>query len=199
MVELNDNPFRKALSADPAPLGLSAFAFTTFLLSFQNAGLLGTHTSDVVVPLAMAYGGLGQLIAGSWEMRKGNTFGFTAFSSYGAFWLFYAFLNIFGGMGILGPLHPVEIGWSLVLWGIFTFMMWFGSMFTNTTLFLTFLTLWIAFVALGAGAIYASTAATMVGGIFGLLAAFFAAFTAFAIIVNSFKPNTIPVGPPILK
>ncbi|MGP6238858.1 acetate uptake transporter [Cuniculiplasma sp. SKW4] len=194
---IEDNPFSKALAADPAPLGLAGFAFTTFLLSFVNAGLISSGGVNVVVPLAVAYGGLAQLIAGSWEMRRGNTFGFTAFTSYGAFWEFYALLNILADMHVLTVLPASAIGWSLILWGIFTLYMWFGAIMLNTTLNLTFLTLWLAFITLGIGAIYASNTWTHLGGYFGILAAFFAAYTSFAIVINSIRPNTIPVGPGI--
>src|SRR5271157_1481149 len=80
----------KALGADPAPLGLMAFAFTTFMLSFVNAGWIPAIGAgfDVVIPLALVWGGIAQLICGAFEMRRGNTFGFTAFSSYGAFWIY---------------------------------------------------------------------------------------------------------------
>ncbi|MHB1707945.1 MAG: acetate uptake transporter [Thermoplasmataceae archaeon] len=196
MAELGENGvFNKALAADPAPLGLAGFAFTTFLLSFVNAGFIPSAGAAVVIPLAVAYGGLAQLIAGSWEMRRGNTFGFTAFTSYGAFWEFYALLNILADMHIITTLPAVAVGWSLILWGIFTLYMWAGAMMLNTSLNLTFLTLWIAFITLGAGAIYSSTALTHVGGYFGILAAFFAAYTSFAIIINGIRPGSIPLGP----
>ena len=198
MSDVNEeNPFNKALAADPAPLGLAGFAFTTFLLSFVNAGLIGSGGVNVVVPLAVAYGGIAQLIAGSWEMRRGNTFGFTAFTSYGAFWEFYALLNILADLHVVTVLPASAIGWSLILWGIFTLYMWIGAMILNVSLNLTFLTLWLAFVTLGIGAIYSSSTWTHAGGYFGILAAFFAAYTSFAIIINSIRPKTIPVGPGI--
>src|SRR5213595_616151 len=82
--------------ADPAPLGLAAFALTTFVLSFFNAGLVSAKGEPVVLGLALAYGGLAQLLAGMWEFRNNNTFGATAFTSYGAFWLsFWAFNQFF--------------------------------------------------------------------------------------------------------
>src|SRR3954464_11352104 len=82
--------------ADPAPLGLAAFALTTFVLSFFNAGLVDSAGEPIVFGLALAYGGLAQLLAGMWEFRTGNTFGATAFTSYGAFWLsFWAFVTFF--------------------------------------------------------------------------------------------------------
>lgn len=198
MSDVNEeNPFNKALAADPAPLGLAGFAFTTFLLSFVNADLIGSGGVNVVVPLAVAYGGIAQLIAGSWEMRRGNTFGFTAFTSYGAFWEFYALLNILADLHVVTVLPASAIGWSLILWGIFTLYMWIGAMMLNVSLNLTFLTLWLAFVTLGIGAIYSSSTWTHAGGYLGILAAFFAAYTSFAIIINSIRPKTIPVGPGI--
>src|SRR6266487_2368895 len=82
--------------ADPAPLGLAGFALTTFVLSMFNAGLVGKAGEPVVLGLALAYGGGAQLLAGMWEFRKGNTFGATAFSSFGAFWISYwAFVAFF--------------------------------------------------------------------------------------------------------
>jgi succinate-acetate transporter protein len=195
---MSSSPTEKALLADPAPLGLAAFAFTTFLLSFANAGLLPATTAAVVMPLAFAYGGLGQLITGVFEMRKGNTFGFTAFSSYGAFWLFYALLVLFKSMGIINP-PAIAIGTALILWGIFTFYMWIPTLTINLSLTLTFLFLWLAFFVLGAGDITGNTSLTQLGGYIGFLTAGFAAYTSFAIVTNSVVgPDTIPLGPKIL-
>ena len=79
--------------ADPAPLGLGAFALTTFLLSLVNAGVMDAKTEPVVLGVALAYGGIAQILAGMWEFRNGNVFGATAFTSYGAFWLsFWAYV-----------------------------------------------------------------------------------------------------------
>ena len=189
------SPSEKALAADPAPLGLAAFAFTTLLLSFVNAGFLTEAAVQVVLPLAVFYGGLGQLIAGAFEMRKGNTFGFTAFSSYGAFWLFYGLLVLLKSMGIINP-PAAAIGAALVLWGFFTLYMWVPAMFANLSLNLTFLFLWLAFFALGAGDLTGNTLLTTIGGYLGFLTGFFAAYTSFAIVTNSVVgPNTLPLGP----
>ncbi|MCU1613274.1 MAG: hypothetical protein JWO98_814, partial [Frankiales bacterium] len=105
--------------ADPAPLGLSAFALTTFLLSLVNAGLIPAKAEPVVFGLALAYGGIGQFAAGMWEFRKGNTFGATAFTSYSGFWLSYWALVTFY-LKSLGTDAPTAVGWYLVAWGIFT-------------------------------------------------------------------------------
>lgn len=196
MADAMESPFTKALLADPAPLGLAGFAFTTFLLSFSNAGIL--KDAGAVVPLAIAYGGLGQLLAGVFEMRKGNTFGFTAFSSYGAFWLFYALLNLFAGSGMI-TISSTEVGYSLILWGFFTLYMWLPAMMASTSLNLTFLFLWLAFFALGIGAVTNSVAITHVGGYLGFFTAFFAAYTSFAIVTNSVRPGTLPLGPGLFK
>lgn len=192
MADAMESPFSKALAADPAPLGLAGFAFTTFLLSFYNAGFLSGP--DVVVPLAIAYGGLGQLFAGIFEMRKGNTFGFTAFSSYGGFWLFYALLVILASLHVLTPTNK-EIGFALILWGFFTLYMWVSAMMASTALNLTFLFLWLAFFVLGAGAVDGSMLLTHIGGYLGFATAFFAAYTSFAIVTNSMRPGSIPLGP----
>ncbi len=190
--------------ADPAPLGLAAFAFTTFLLSFQNTGWLPANTFFVVMPLAMFYGGTMQVIAGCFEMRKGNTFGFTAFCSYGAFWWFYGVLVLMAATGII-PFAQVgsAVGAALILWGLLTLYLWVPAMFANLSLNLTFLFLWLAFFFLGAGGLTTgslSSDLTIAGGYMGLLTAFFASYTSFAIVANSvIGPGTIPVGPGIRK
>src|SRR5881397_745576 len=84
------------ITADPGPLGLGAFALTTFILSMFNADLVGRSGEPVVLGLALAYGGIAQLLAGMWEFRTGNTFGAVAFSSFGAFWISYWLLVTFG-------------------------------------------------------------------------------------------------------
>jgi succinate-acetate transporter protein len=184
----------KALAADPAPLGLAAFAFTTFLLSFANAGWLPSATAGVVLPLALAYGGLCQLLTGVFEMRKGNTFGFTAFCSYGAFWLFYALLQLLAGMKMVEA-PSSAVGAALVLWGIFTLYMWIPAMTTNMALNLTFLFLWITFFVLGAGDLLLIPLLTNAGGYLGIITASFASFTSFAIVTNSVVgTGTIPLG-----
>ncbi len=195
-------PSEKALLADPAPLGLAAFAFTTFLLSFANAGILDAATTvPVVLPLAFAYGGLAQLMTGVFEMKKGNTFGFTAFTSYGSFWLFYALLVLFGSTGVVNlAVLKTAIGTALVLWGILTLYLWIPAMTVSLSHNLVFLGLWITFFVLGAGdltygASYSATI-THAGGYLGIATAIFAAWTSFAIVTNSVVgKGTIPLGP----
>lgn len=196
MADAFESPFTKALSADPAPLGLAGFAFTTFLLSFTNAGIISA--GGAVVPFAIAYGGLAQLMAGIFEMRKGNTFGFTAFSSYGAFWLFYALLNLLAGMNLI-TISAHEVGMALILWGVFTLYMWLPAMMANFSLNLTFFFLWLAFFLLGASNLTGSMVLLHAGGYVGFLTAFFAAYTSFAIVTNYMRPGTLPLGPGLFK
>lgn len=184
----------KALAADPAPLGLAAFAFTTFLLSFANARWLPSATAGVVLPLALAYGGLCQLLTGVFEMRRGNTFGFTAFCSYGAFWLFYALLVLLASMKVITPISSA-VGATLILWGIFTLYMWIPSTTMNRALSLVLLFLWITFFVLGAGDLCGITTLTTIGGYLGIITASLAAYTSFAMVTNSVVgPGTIPLG-----
>jgi len=184
----------KALMADPAPLGLAGFAFTTFLLSFTNAGWIPAASVGVVLPLAMAYGGLCQFLAGAFEMRKGNTFGFTAFCSYGAFWIFFALMVLLGGAGLIQT-PAAGIGAALVLWGIFTLYMWVSAMTANASLGFTFMFLWITFFVLGGGALTGISILTKTGGYLGIITAIFAAYTSFAIVTNSVVgAGTMPLG-----
>jgi len=196
--QMNVNQLNKSLLADPASLGLAAFGFTTFLLSFVNAGILSSSAVSVVMPLAFAYGGFAQLLTGAFEMRRGNTFGFTAFTSYGSFWFFYGLLIIFADLKII-TITDTALGIALILWGLFTLYMWVNSMRLNLALNLVFLFLWLAFITLGFGAYYSITDLTRIGGIFGFLTAFFAVYTSFAIVSNSIKKDSIPLGPGFFK
>src|SRR5438270_13159966 len=119
------------ITADPGPLGLAGFALTTFLLSMFNAHLVNTAGEPIVLGVALAYGGLAQLLAGMWEFRTGNTFGAVAFTSYGAFWLSFWALIVFYAKD-LSPLHAhKDIGLYLYAWGIFTAYMWVASFGTT--------------------------------------------------------------------
>src|SRR4051794_25218152 len=118
-------------TADPGPLGLAAFALTTFVLSMVNADLVGSKSEPIVFGLALAYGGLAQLLAGMWEFRAGNTFGATAFTSYGAFWLsFWAYVQFFAS-GVAEKDAGHAVGLYLIAWGIFTAYMFVASLRTT--------------------------------------------------------------------
>lgn len=182
--------------ANPGPLGLVGFGLTTVLLSLINAHILPSGGEDVVIPLALAYGGLIQLIAGLLEFRTGNTFGMVAFLSYGAFWWWFAILLLFAGNGLLdlstaGP----TIGVALLLWGVFTFYMWIATFRLNRALWLVFLTLWITFVLLGIGDAFGAASIGIIGGYAGIICGGLAMYTSFAEVTNAtFGEVVVPVG-----
>ena len=182
--------------ANPAPLGLVGFGLTTVLLSLINAGVLPKTGENVVIPLAIAYGGTIQIIAGLLEFRLGNTFGTTAFLSYGAFWWWFALLLLLGGNHLL-PLEGTgtTIGVALILWGVLTMYLWVATFALTRTLWWIFLTLWIAFYLLGLGAILGSAGLTVAGGWVGLVCGGLAMYTSFALVTNAaFGRAVLPVG-----
>jgi uncharacterized protein len=182
--------------ADPAPLGLAAFALTTFVLSFFNAGLVSDKGEPVVLGLALAYGGLAQLLAGMWEFRNNNTFGATAFTSYGAFWLSFWALNQFFASKIPGANLGDAVGLYLIAWGIFTTYMFVASFRTTAAISLVFLLLAITFIVLGIGEAGGNTSIVKIGGWIGIAAAIAAWYASFAGVTNStFGRTVLPVRP----
>lgn len=182
--------------ANPAALGLIAFGLTTVLLSLINAGVLPAAGENVVIPLALAFGGTIQVLAGLLEVKSGNTFGMTAFLSYGAFWWWFAALLIFGHTGVISLTGAgTTIGACLILWGIFTLYMWISTFRLSRILFLIFLTLWIAFFLLGAGALLGRPDLTVYGGHVGLVCGLLAMYGSFGIVTNAtFGRTVLPLG-----
>lgn len=183
-------------TANPAALGLVGFGLTTVLLSLINAGVLPASGESVVIPLAMAYGGTIQIIAGILEVKSGNTFGMTAFLSYGAFWWWFALLLILGHNHVLDLTGAgTTIGVALILWGVLTLYLWISTFALSRLLFLVFLTLWIAFFLLGCGALLSQPALTQYGGWVGLVCGALAMYGSFAITTNAtFGRTVIPIG-----
>jgi hypothetical protein len=183
-------------TANPAPLGLIGFGLTTVLLSSINAGLLPASGEAAVIPLAMAFGGTAQIIAGIMEFKTGNVFGATAFTSYGAFWWWFALLILLGGVKVLDLSGAGSaIGVCLLLWGVFTFGLWISTFRLSRLLFCIFLTLWIAFFLLGGGAVFANPTLHMLGGWVGLLCGSLAMYGSFALVTNAtYGRDVIPVG-----
>jgi succinate-acetate transporter protein len=188
--------------ANPAPLGLAGFAATTFMLSMINANLVDHSALAGVLGLALAYGGIAQLIAGIWEFRTGNTFGAVAFCSYGAFWISFYFLVTVGLKGV--PVREIDsvIGLYLWTWGIFTSLMFFASLRTTGAVALVFLLLAITFIVLGIGnsALAGGTATingtVKLGGWLGIATAIAAWYTAIAAVLEStFARTVLPVWP----
>jgi succinate-acetate transporter protein len=182
--------------ADPAPLGLGAFALTTFVLSMFNAGLVSRAGEPVVLAVALAYGGIAQLLAGMWEFRTGNTFGAVAFTSFGAFWLsFWAFVTFFAGE-IPAEHLGSAVGLYLVAWGIFTAYMFIASLRTTAAVAAVFFLLAVTFFLLGIGNANESTSLIEAGGWAGLATAVAAWYASFAAVTNStFGRTVLPVRP----
>jgi succinate-acetate transporter protein len=170
--------------ANPAPLGLAAFALTTFVLSLTNAGIIGGSSVQVVVALALAYGGLAQLLAGMWEFKNGNTFGATAFTSFGAFWLSYAAFVWFFAANLKPADAGGAVGTYLLAWGIFTFYLWIATLKHARPVMIVFLLLWITFLLLAIGEYQANSSITHIGGYVGILTAIAAWYASAQAIIN---------------
>jgi succinate-acetate transporter protein len=181
--------------ADPAPLGLAAFAMTTFALSVGNAKIWGPG-ADAALALALVYGGAVQLFAGMWEFVRKNTFGALAFSSYGAFWIAYYVFGKFVAGGIAPADVPQAVGVFLLGWTIFTFYMVIPSLRVSAAVAAVFILLTITFVLLTIGAFRSNLTITQWGGYFGIATAAVAWYASFAGVVNeTFKKVIIPTIP----
>jgi succinate-acetate transporter protein len=176
--------------ANPAPLGLCGFALTTFVLSAANAGLFTGAT--IVIGLAIFYGGLAQLLAGMWEFKTGNTFGATAFTSYGAFWLSVAAILL---LKLVPADHPEAMGVFLLGWTIFTGLMLIASMKTTKALILLFALLFVTFIFLTVADLGGPAGAKTLGGYLGLLTAAVAWYNALAALLAAGASGVVlPVG-----
>lgn len=188
------DPSRKFANA--APLGLCGFALTTFLLSLINLGTRGISVPNIVIGPAFAYGGLVQLLAGMWEMAVGNTFGATALSSYGGFWIGLAIILTPGGFEITATLEDIStatfynsLGLYLMGWFIFTTILLLCTLKSTVAFFLLFFFLDMAFLFLGVAYLHPqgalpNTGLLETGGAFGILAAFMAWYNALAGIAD---------------
>jgi succinate-acetate transporter protein len=185
-----------ASPANPAALGLAAFGLTTVLLSTINAGFLPPGGEAVVIPLALAFGGTAQMIAGLMEYRLQNVFGATAFLSYGAFWWWFGLLVLLGHNNVLDLSQAGgTIGFGLILWGVFTFGLWIASFRLSRAVWLIFTTLWVTFFLLGAGAMLGLPNLSRLGGMTGMLCGAMALYASFAIVANATFGRVIaPLG-----
>jgi uncharacterized protein len=181
-----------SLLANPAPLGLMGFGMTTILLNLANVGLFGINS--IIVAMGIFYGGLAQIIAGVMEFRKGNTFGTLAFTSYGLFWLTLVFIII---STVERPaVTPDNTAWAayLFIWGLFTLMMFFGTLRTNRALQTVFLSLAILFFLLTAAHFIPQL--QLIAGVEGVFCGFSAFYLSLAEILNEAHKHVIlPIGP----
>ncbi|MGY2700784.1 MULTISPECIES: acetate uptake transporter [unclassified Nocardioides] len=192
--EASPVPVRGPYIADPAPLGLAAFALTTFVLSFVNTGLF--KVEPVVFGLALAYGGIAQFAAGMWEFAKGNTFGATAFASYGAFWVSFWWLT--GHTDLTGsPEGDVSntVGLYLLAWGIFTAYMTIAATRVSGAVLAVFVLLTITFLLLAIGDFATSETISKIGGWCGVATALAAWYASLAgVTAFTHKRQVFPVA-----
>ena len=188
--------------ANPAPLGLAAFALTTFLLSAANAHWMkGNATGDAWLPYALAYGGIAQFLAGMWEFRNKNVFGATAFSTYGAFWI-----GLFFYVRLVAPTAPLktafvshDVAWILLAFAIFNTYMLLLSAQVNLAVFAVFLTLEITEIVLFLGNFSNSLGTIQFGGYVGIVTALVAWYASFAILSNDMAGRIrLPAGDPLV-
>jgi len=190
--------------ADPAPLGLAAFALTTFLLSAFNAGWMTKASGLAWLGFAFAYGGLGQLLAGMWEFRNRNVFGATAFASYGGFWLgLFVYFQVVGSKlvtrAITVPLFNHDVAWILLAFAIFNTYMLIWSTQVNLAVFTVFLTLELTEIILFIGNFAGSSGTVKFGGYVGVVTAGAAWYASAAGVANGMGGRlTVPVGRPLL-
>jgi hypothetical protein len=177
--------------ANPAPLGLMGFGMTTVLLNIHNAGFF--PVSAMILAMGIFYGGIAQVIAGIMEFRKGNTFGTTAFTSYGMFWLTLVALWVIPGTNAPnGGATPVPfMGCYLFMWGLFTCFMWFGTFKKNRALQFVFLSLTILFFLLAARDFLGSPAIGRIAGFEGIICGLSAIYLAMAEVLNEAKGRIV--------
>jgi succinate-acetate transporter protein len=179
--------------ANPAPLGLFAFGITTLLLNLVNSELVEGETISLVLGYGMFYGGLAQFCAAMWEFKKDNTFGATAFASYGAFWMALALWHILADGGVLYPSSEFKVGFAAYLgvWGMFTALMFVGTLRLSRGLQAIFLSLTVLFVLLAIGQF--NETVHVIAGYEGIVCAFTAIYTGWAILMNDvYKERVLP-------
>jgi succinate-acetate transporter protein len=204
--------------ADPAPLGLAAFALTTLLLSAKNAGWMTHATGSAWLGFAFAYGGLGQLLAGMWEFRRGNTFGATAFGTYGTFWIGLAlWVELVANPAVAAIAKAPstaaatvaslnhDLGWITLAFAIVSLYLWILTTQVNLAIFIVFLGLVVTLVVLAignfdAGSALLPTGTIKIGGYLGLVTALFAFYASAAGVAAGMGGKLqFPVGKPFIS
>ncbi|GKX62884.1 hypothetical protein SOASR032_14530 [Pragia fontium] len=184
--------------ANPGPLGLMGFGMTTILLNIHNAGFFPVTTA--IVAMGIFYGGLAQVIAGILEFKKGNTFGVTAFTSYGFFWMTLVGIWLIPSIGHVEATDSTFLGIYLALWGIFTLFMFFGTLRANRGLQFVFASLTVLFFMLSVGNITGNKALLNVAGFEGIICGASAIYLAMAEVLNEqFGRTVLPIGAPKAK
>lgn len=181
------------MTANPAPLGLIAFGMTTVLLNLHNAGFFGL--GSMILAMGIFYGGLAQVIAGIEEWKKNNTFGATAFTSYGLFWMTLVAILVLPKMGLAEASDKTAMAAYLAMWGLFTLVMFIGTLKANRALQLVFGTLTILFFLLALGDATGNGTITVIAGFEGILCGFVAIYAGLAQVLNEmYKKTVAPLG-----
>ncbi|MTI11771.1 acetate uptake transporter [Sansalvadorimonas verongulae] len=181
--------------SNPAPLGLMGFGMTTILLNLHNAGLF--PFSGMILAMGLCYGGVAQVIAGIMEFRKGNTFGTTAFTSYGLFWMSFVALSLFPGLEtpVAQSTPPAFMACYLLLWGVFTLFMFFGSLKKTKALQFVFASLTLLFFLLAAKDFTGYASLGVFAGYEGIICGASAMYLAMADVINEeYGRIVLPVG-----
>lgn len=179
--------------ANPAPLGLAGFGITTLLLNVVNAGIISKASIGMVLPVGLFYGGLAQLLAGMWEYKKNNTFGATAFTSYGAFWLAFAVMELLVMNGAMEPIPQGGLTVFLIAWGIFSTYMFIGTIRISVALMVVFAPLAVLFFLLAWGV--HNPDVHKIAGYEGLFTAGAALYASAALIINeTWGKDMLPLG-----
>lgn len=179
--------------ANPAPLGLMGFGMTTILLNLHNAGFFPLNSA--IISMGIFFGGMAQIFAGILEYKKGNTFGLTAFTSYGCFWLSLVALLLLPRMNLAEPTDPSVLGIYLALWGVFTLFMFFGTLGANRALQFVFASLTLLFALLAVGNMTGNHAILTFAGYEGIICGASAIYLAMAEVLNEqFGRTVLPIG-----
>ena len=190
VLEMNEKP------ANPAPLGLMGFGLTTVLLNIHNAGFYPLNS--MILAMGLTYGGLAQIIAGVMEYRRGNTFGATAFCSYGLFWWSLVAIIIMPTTTVFQVQKSNEVAMAayFFMWGLFTLLMFFGTLRTNRALQFVFLSLAALFFLLTARDLTGSTEIGIIAGYEGMVCGLSAVYLAIAEVINEVQGKTVlPICP----
>ena len=180
-------------TSNPAPLGLCAFGMTTVLLNIHNVGF--TELDSMILGMGVFFGGFAQILAGLMEFKKNNTFGTTAFTAYGVFWLTLVTLIILPKMGITEAPSKMAMGFYLSIWGLFTLMLFIGTFKISRALQFVFGTLSLLFFLLAIGDFTGNILFTRIAGLEGIVCGLIAIYTGLAQVLNElYKEEIFPLG-----
>ncbi len=191
-ITIDGRKLLKHTQANPAPLGLIAFGLTTVLLNFHNAGFYGL--SSMIIAMGIAYGGIAQIIASAMEYRNGNTFAMVAFGSYGLFWWSLAILLILPKLNLATAADPASLGAYFFMWGLFTLVMFVGTLKLSRGLQVIFLSLAVLFFLLTASELTGNPTITLIAGYEGIFTGLSAVYVGLGEVLNElYNRKVVPI------